>query len=182
MHIFCTVWRDVLLSRQGSLKTLIGWRRPTWHVRKRHREIVVLHVTLRCWLLAACVALTPSVFFFCFFSDCLSCRSVNPFYYIQTVPLWPVMLLTLLLFIIPGGAYVVSNQDSRFTQKNIYTPIFTHHIRSWLLCTPVIPGDVIYPSVNYSGGAYVVSNQDLRCTQKNIYIPLFLRTILGPDY
>ena len=142
-----------------------------------------------------CIARNPSLliigsvcradavcFFFCFFSDCLSCRSVNPFYYIQTVPLWPVMLLTLLLFIIPGGAYVVSNQDSRFTQKNIYTPIFTHHIRSWLLCTPVIPGDVIYPSVNYSGGAYVVSNQDLRCTQKNIYIPLFLRTILGPDY
>ena len=30
-----------------------------------------------------------------------------------------------------------SNQDPRFTLKPICTPIFTHHIRSWLLCTPV---------------------------------------------
>ena len=31
-----------------------------------------------------------------------------------------------------------SNQDPRCTQKPICTPIFTHHIRSWLLCIPVI--------------------------------------------
>ena len=35
-----------------------------------------------------------------------------------------------------------SNQDPRCTQKPICTPIFTHHIRSWLLCTPVIDGRV----------------------------------------
>ena len=35
-----------------------------------------------------------------------------------------------------GWAYVVSNQDPQCTQKPIYTPIFTHHIRSSLLCTP----------------------------------------------
>ena len=33
---------------------------------------------------------------------------------------------------------VCSIQNPRRTQKPIYTPIFTHHIRSWLLCTPVI--------------------------------------------
>ena len=37
-----------------------------------------------------------------------------------------------------GGAYVISNQNPRWTQKPIYTPICTHHIRSSLLCTPVI--------------------------------------------
>ena len=31
-----------------------------------------------------------------------------------------------------------SNQDLQWAQKPIYTPIFTHHIRSWLLCTLVI--------------------------------------------
>ena len=35
-----------------------------------------------------------------------------------------------------GGAYVISNQDPRWTRKPIYTPIFTHHIRSWIY-TPV---------------------------------------------
>ena len=30
-----------------------------------------------------------------------------------------------------------SNHDPRWTQKNIYTAIFTRHIRSWILCTPV---------------------------------------------
>ena len=30
-----------------------------------------------------------------------------------------------------------SNQDPWCTQKPIYTAIFSHHIRSWLLCTPV---------------------------------------------
>ena len=29
------------------------------------------------------------------------------------------------------------NQDPPCTQKPIYTPIFTHHMRSWLICTPV---------------------------------------------
>ena len=37
---------------------------------------------------------------------------------------------------IPGGAYVVSNQNLRCTQKPIYTPILTRHIRSWLLRAP----------------------------------------------
>ena len=31
-----------------------------------------------------------------------------------------------------------SNQDPRCTIKPVYTPIFTHHIRFWLLRTPVI--------------------------------------------
>ena len=31
---------------------------------------------------------------------------------------------------ISGGAYVISNQDPRCTQKPMYSPIFTHHIRS----------------------------------------------------
>ena len=31
-----------------------------------------------------------------------------------------------------------SNQDPRWTQKPIYAPIFTHHIRSWLLRASVI--------------------------------------------
>ena len=31
-----------------------------------------------------------------------------------------------------------SNQNPWCRQKLIYTPIFTHHIRSWLLCTPAI--------------------------------------------
>ena len=30
-----------------------------------------------------------------------------------------------------------SNQDPRCTQKTIYTPIFTHHVKSWLRCTLV---------------------------------------------
>ena len=37
-----------------------------------------------------------------------------------------------------GWTNVISNQDPRWTQKPIYTPIFTHHIRSWLFCTPLI--------------------------------------------
>ena len=37
---------------------------------------------------------------------------------------------------ITGGANVISSQDPRWTQKPIYPPMFTHHIRSWLLCTP----------------------------------------------
>ena len=32
--------------------------------------------------------------------------------------------------VIYGGAYVVSNQDPPWTQKPIYTPIFTHQIKS----------------------------------------------------
>ena len=31
-----------------------------------------------------------------------------------------------------------SNQNPWCTQKLIYTRIFRHHIRSWLLCTPVV--------------------------------------------
>ena len=31
-----------------------------------------------------------------------------------------------------------NTQNPRWTQKLMYTPIFTHHIRSWLICTPVI--------------------------------------------
>ena len=31
------------------------------------------------------------------------------------------------------------NQDPRCTQ-NPYITIFSHHIRSWLICTPVLPG------------------------------------------
>ena len=31
------------------------------------------------------------------------------------------------------GAYDVCNQDPRWTPKPTYTPIFTHHVRSWLL-------------------------------------------------
>ena len=29
-----------------------------------------------------------------------------------------------------GGAYVISNQNPRWAQKPIYSPVFTHHIRS----------------------------------------------------
>ena len=32
-----------------------------------------------------------------------------------------------------------SNQDPRCNQKPIHKPIFTHHIRSWLLCTYCTP-------------------------------------------
>ena len=48
------------------------------------------------------------------------------------------VLITMLTFArdtISGGAYVISNQDPRWTQKPTYIPIFPHHIRSWLLCT-----------------------------------------------
>ena len=34
-----------------------------------------------------------------------------------------------------GWANDISNQDPRWTQKPIYTPLFTHQIRSWLLGT-----------------------------------------------
>ena len=37
-----------------------------------------------------------------------------------------------------GGAYDVSNRNPRWTQKPIYTPIFTYLIWSSLLCTSVI--------------------------------------------
>ena len=46
------------------------------------------------------------------------------------------------------------------TQKPIYTPMFTHHVRSWLY-----------------GGVYVVSNQDPPCTQKPIYTHMFTHHI-----
>ena len=39
---------------------------------------------------------------------------------------------------IPGGAYVVSNQNPRLDLKIMYSPMFTHHIWFWLLCSPVI--------------------------------------------
>ena len=39
-------------------------------------------------------------------------------------------------FTITGGAYVISNQNPRCTQKPTYAPIFTHRIRSSILCTP----------------------------------------------
>ena len=38
----------------------------------------------------------------------------------------------LVLLRITGGAYVLSNQDPRCTQNPIYTPIFSHNIRSQL--------------------------------------------------
>ena len=38
--------------------------------------------------------------------------------------------ITLFSYSTTGGAYVISNQNPRCTQKPIYSPIFTHHIRS----------------------------------------------------
>ena len=62
---------------------------------------------------------------------------ILPFQLSQRVYVWT-MLLQCGSIAVYGGAYVTRNQDPRWTQKPIYTPIFTHHIRSWLLCTPVI--------------------------------------------
>ena len=90
-----------------------------------------------------------------------------------------------LYIVVYGGAYVISNQDPRCTQKPIYIPIFTHHIRSSLLCTPVYscfrdmsgPDYYVPPYIVIYGGAYVISNQDPRCTPKPIYIPIFTHHI-----
>ena len=65
-----------------------------------------------------------------------------------------------------GGVYDISNQNSRWAQNPylpyVYTPMFTHHIRSWLLSTPFTGGHM-----------YDVSNQNPRWAQKPIYTPIF---------
>ena len=44
----------------------------------------------------------------------------------------------ILLFLLPTFTGSHNNQNPRYTQETIYTLIFTDHIRSWLLCNPVI--------------------------------------------
>ena len=43
----------------------------------------------------------------------------------------------MLPYYIYGWAYDISNQNPRWTQKPIYSPIFIHHSGSWLIDTPV---------------------------------------------
>ena len=76
------------------------------------------------------------------YSDCFSGYSVLSFFlFFPSLPLSFVSFSLLFIYVptccgllFTGGH---SNQDPRCTQKPIYTRIFTHHIRSWLICTPV---------------------------------------------
>ena len=55
---------------------------------------------------------------------------------------------------IPGTIGITgshSNQDPPYTLKPIYTPIYTHYIRSWLLCPPVIGCSRYIPNYYYVG-------------------------------
>ena len=55
------------------------------------------------------------------------------------------------------------NQDPPCTQKPIYTPIFTHHMRSWLICTPVKnSGFLMFEAWNLMPDAWFVFLCDAR--------------------
>ena len=66
-----------------------------------------------------------------------------------------------------GGAYVISNQDPRWTQKTIYTPIFSHHIWSWLICTP-LNGSFSRDKKPGKKGEWWVLPQPISCSLKPI--------------
>ena len=84
-----------------------------------------------------------------------------------------------------GWAYVISNQDPRWTPKPIHTPIFTHPVRSWIL-SHLVRSWILYILVYIIyfivymypyGGAYVLSNEDPRWTPKPIYSPIFTHPV-----
>ena len=95
---------------------------------------------------------------------------ILPFQLSQRVYVWT-MLLQCGSIAVYGGAYVTRNQDPRWTQKPIYTPIFTHHIRSWLLCGHTITYHTIpYRTIPYTMPYHITQNP--RWTRKPIYTPI----------